>query len=63
MCCPIPPLHVLACRAPVETLSLPPFGVRTVVEGVINSCVAIQPCYEKLYCCVCGNFYPAEGYV
>lgn len=33
------------------------------MEGVINSGVAIQPCYERLYCCVYGNFYPAEGYV
>ena len=33
------------------------------MKRVINSGVAIQPCYEKLYFCVCGNFYPAEGYV
>jgi len=33
------------------------------VERFINSGVAIQPCYEKLHCRVCGNFYPAEGYV
>jgi len=33
------------------------------VERVINSGVAIPPYYEKLYCCICGNFYPAEGYI
>jgi hypothetical protein len=33
------------------------------VERVINSGVDLQPRYERLYCCACGNFYPAEGYV
>jgi hypothetical protein len=32
------------------------------VERFINSGVAIHPYYERLYCCVCGNFYPAKGY-
>jgi hypothetical protein len=33
------------------------------VERVIYSGVAIHPRCERLYCCACGNFYSAEGYV